>query len=96
MFEKVRQQAQEFATQLPRRAFFGKVAQAALPVAAALSGLLVLPSHVEALGRSPLNCCYDGNVPVCKKKSSETCPDGTQAGQCPQGPGGKDPLPACY
>ena len=99
MFEKARDHAERLATQLPRRAFFGKVAQAALPVAVAIGGLLA-PQDAAAIGRggNP-NCCLNPETfeTVCKKKSSERCPDGTIAGQCGHSPGtaGKQP-PPCY
>ena len=100
MFEKLGRNAQQLASQLPRRAFFGKVAQAALPVAAAIGALMAPWKDAAAIGRggNP-NCCLDPDTfeTVCKKKSSERCPDGTVAGQCGHSPGtaGKQP-PPCY
>ena len=95
MFEKLGQRAEQFATRLPRRAFFGKVARAALPLAAALGGVCVLPRDAHAAGLAPLRCCYDDLtfVPVCRIKKGEECPPGTFPGQCPIQ--GKAP-PACY
>jgi hypothetical protein len=95
MFEKVSQQAEELATRLPRRAFFRKVAQTALPVAAALSGLLVLPNNAGAKGRGHYNCCFAADGSWCAVPSSVRCPDSyPKRGAC------RDPLfppiPLCY
>ena len=63
MFEKVGQHAEEIATRLPRRAFFGKVAQAAVPLAAALGSYLALTSGpAAAIGPGSgggTKCCWD-------------------------------------
>jgi len=94
MFEKVGRRAEEFATRLPRRAFFGKVAQAALPVAAALGGLLVLSRDAHAVRFGRRSCCYDNfsGKAVCRVRRNEGCPDGTQWSTC----GPNDQPPWCY
>jgi hypothetical protein len=92
MFKKVGKRAEVFATRLPRRAFFGKVARAALPVTAALSGLLVLPDRAEA--REGGCCCptpQGGGGPLCYKRGS-SCPPDLYACPCGRFPRG---LPSC-
>ena len=95
MFKRVGQRAEELASQLSRRAFFGKVAQAALPAAAALSGLLVLPRNATAKGRGHYNCCFAADGSWCAVPPKTRCPDShPKRGAC------RDPLfppiPLCY
>jgi hypothetical protein len=97
MFETLNQHAEEFATRLPRRAFFGKLARAALPVAAGLSGFLVLPGESWALGRrrQAPKCCFtvEGDIQVCQGATSkECCPPGTYWNHCS---GNRKQLPLC-
>ena len=86
MLEKVRRNAEQVATELPRRAFFGKVAQAALPVAAAFGGLLVSQRSALALGRGSACCINLETGSICRTpRGQKFCPDGTQPTKCPSG-----------
>ena len=101
MFDKVGQQAEEFATRLPRRAFFGRVAQAAVPLAAALGSYLALASG-PAAARGPRNevkrCCRDPSTGavICKREMRKgfilPCPDGFEEADCREAEG---TLPVC-
>jgi hypothetical protein len=86
MFEKVGQHAEELATRLPRRAFFSKVAQTALPLTAAFSGLLALPNSALAIGRT--TCCFSSDYSsVCRPNAKgKKCPNThPNKGSCPPG-----------
>ena len=87
MFEKVGQRAEEFATRLPRRMFFGKVAQGALPLAAALGGFLAMSGESWAIGRGGNFCCFDGDGnQICQGvTSANCCPRGTSLNRCTKG-----------
>lgn len=91
MFEKVSSNAEQIATELPRRAFFGKVAKAALPVAAALGGLLALPGSAQAFRGRSWYCCKDSSgTVVCRTRDQSGCPTGTVAERCDRKSGGID------
>jgi hypothetical protein len=83
MFEKVSQRAEKIVARLPRRAFLGKAARMALPLAATVAALLASPGRARAIGRGTWYCCYDasGN-PVCQARTGPCCPQGTQPGPC--------------
>lgn len=77
MFDKVGQRAEEFATGLSRRAYIGKLGHAALPMAAALAGLLVLPTDALAVFGIK-RCCRRTDGFVCYIDSEvKPCPKGT-------------------
>jgi hypothetical protein len=101
MFENFGHRAEQIATRLPRRAFFGKVAQAAVPIAAALGSYLVLTSGpASAIGpRKEVKwCCKNPSTGavVCRRRiirfSIAACPDGFEEADCPKA---KQELPVC-
>jgi hypothetical protein len=93
MFDKVSQRAEEFATQLPRRAFFGRVARAAMPLAVAIGGLWAIQSQAAEAAGGRLCCTSDGS-PACKKRG-KPCPVGLTPCNPPGGPGEGIQWPPC-
>jgi hypothetical protein len=86
MFERIGQSAEQCATKLARRAFFIKLGQAALPLAAAVGGLSVLSRGAHAYPSNSRKCC--------------TLPDGSTCyvagffkGNCPGDPHEVKPFP---
>ncbi|HJS07442.1 MAG TPA: hypothetical protein VJ809_07265 [Pirellulales bacterium] len=94
MFERVGYRAQHIATRLPRRAFFGKIAQAAVPIAAAFGSYLALTSGPIAAMRGPRSevkrCCRNPSTGavVCQRAMRRgfilACPDGLEEADCPK------------
>ena len=81
MFEKFGQIAEQVATNVSRRQFLGRSGQMAMVLAAALGGLLALPSAAEAAGN---RCCCA--IRSCYHKSpSVPCIDGYSPCHCPHG-----------
>jgi hypothetical protein len=74
MFEKISKCAEEFATELPRRAFFRRVASAAAPLLAVLGGLCASTSHAATSAGGGKCCDADGH-PRCRRQG-KPCPNG--------------------
>ena len=72
MFEKIGQAAERAATSVSRRQFLGRFGRGALAAAAAVGGLLALPSVSHAQG----GMCGPHSAPKCRNK-----PVGTRCGK---------------
>ena len=81
MFEKVSQMAEQVATTVSRRQFLGRSGRAAMVLAAALGGLLALPSAAEAAG----NRCCCATRSCYHKDPHVPCADGYSPCKCVHG-----------
>ena len=80
MFEKLSQFAEQAATNVSRRQFFGRLGHCALVAVAAMSGLLALPAISEGAKRPPKVCdglSYTGCV---GREVGSLCSDGREGG----------------
>jgi hypothetical protein len=62
MLERISNLAETMATNMARRAFFGRVGQGALTVTGLLGGFLLMPAHASA--GNAFNCCVYECPPV--------------------------------
>ncbi len=76
MFDKVSQAAEKLATNVSRRAFLGRLGQAALAVAGVLGATLAFPSQTQAGGQTNKLCGYSGGYkcPSYCVRCDENCP----------------------
>lgn len=85
MLSRISDVAANVVSQLSRRSFFRKVANAALPLAALMGGILASPRESEAQANRWMKCCYyqttlPGRGPrfgkACVRRDAD-CPSGT-------------------
>jgi hypothetical protein len=65
MFERIGEKAEQLATSVSRREFLGRLAGGALAVAAAVGGILALPSVAHADRPGPGYCDPALSIPDC-------------------------------
>jgi hypothetical protein len=84
MFDKVSQAAEKLATNVSRRAFFGRVGRGALVVAGVLGATLALPGQGQAKGTTNKLCFYSGGY-NCRNycvRCDEGCPPPARFSAC--------------
>jgi hypothetical protein len=83
MFEKVLRLAEQTATQTSRRQFLGRFGRGAMSAAAAIGGLLALPTSTHAATDV---CGSDSTASCVGKLPGATCNIGSSIGFCDQAP----------
>jgi hypothetical protein len=79
MLEKMSRVAERVATSASRRQFLGRLGRGAMGVAAAVAGLLAIPSTADAAPRA----CGAGSAGYCLgKKQGDRCRVGRYSGIC--------------
>lgn len=70
MLEKINQTAEKLATNASRRQFFGRLGRGAMTVAAAVGGLLAMPSGAQA---APKFCGTNSSVECVGQRQGARC-----------------------